>query len=378
MAQIGITALTRAYSAANVVLDRIDLDVKEGELLGLLGPSGCGKSTLLRCVAGLDRPQAGRISIGDRTMTDPSARRFVPPEARNLGMVFQNYALWPHLSVAQNVAYPLRRRGVRGSALTGRVAEALALVGLPDAAKRRPGQLSGGQQQRVSIARAIVTEPSVLLFDEPLSNLDANLRRLLRREIRALHERTGTTALYVTHDQDEIGGLADRVAVLAGGRVAQLGTPREVFTLPASRQVAEFVGFDVFVPGVAVSVDGADCQVRVADRRVRAPHVGVTGPDRPVLVAARGRALTVRPAADDDANADDAGVLGTGRVTAVSRLGDGVEVEVDLPGVGTVVAVLGLDQDTPMERGRHVHVSCAELVVLPAEEGSARSRNRSH
>ncbi|WP_067455080.1 ABC transporter ATP-binding protein [Actinomadura macra] len=382
MAQIGIAALTRAYTATNTVLDEIDLDVKEGELLGLLGPSGCGKSTLLRCVAGLDRPQSGRISIGDRTMTDPAARCFVPPESRNLGMVFQNYALWPHLSVAQNVAYPLRRRKVRGAELDRRVSEALELVGLPETAGRRPGQLSGGQQQRVSIARAIVTEPSVLLFDEPLSNLDANLRRLLRREIRALHERTGTTALYVTHDQDEIGGLADRVAVLAGGRVAQLGTPREVFTLPATRQVAEFVGFDVFIPGVAVSADGADCTVQVTDGRVRAPHVGVAGPGRPVLIAARSRALTVRPAdtvpGPGAVGSPSEESLGTGRVVAIARLGDGVEVEVDLPGTGKIVAVLGLGRDSPLERGQRVLVSCAELVVLPAEDGSIRSMNRSH
>ncbi len=373
MARISVRGVSRAYSAGTPVLDGIDLDVADGELVGLLGPSGCGKSTLLRCVAGLDWPQRGSIAIGGRAVADPAARRRVPPEARNVGMVFQNYALWPHLTAAQNVAYPLRRRGVRGAAAERRALAALDLVGLPGVGRRRPSQLSGGQQQRVSIARAIVAEPSVLLFDEPLSNLDANLRRSLRREIHALHERTGTTTLYVTHDQDEIGALADRVAVLADGRVAQVGTPREVFTRPANERVARFVGFDVFLSGVVAERDGDQATVLLGRERVRTPAVGLDGAGAPVWLAARGRALTVWPAGDAPTDGRAGQRLGVGTLTSVSRLGDSVEVEVELATAGTVVAVLDVGHPLGVGPGERVLLGATELVALPAGQHDART-----
>ncbi|MFM0302225.1 ABC transporter ATP-binding protein [Paraburkholderia sediminicola] len=201
------------------VLDGIDLDVPAGTTLALLGPSGCGKSTLLKLLAGLLRPDEGRVMFGDETVADPA--RCVPPEARDLGMVFQDYALWPHMTVAGNISFPLEMRGVPRAERAAAVAQALARVGLEHLAARRPSALSGGQQQRVALARAIVARPRVLLFDEPLSNLDAQLRVTLCDDIRTLLVQLGTTAVYVTHDHGEADALAHTIVTLAHGRVAR-------------------------------------------------------------------------------------------------------------------------------------------------------------
>jgi len=216
---IAVRGLRHAFNG-HTVLDGVDLDVPAGTVLALLGPSGCGKSTLLKALAGLLRPQSGRIEFGSATVCDE--RRHEPPERRGLGMVFQDYALWPHLSVAQNVAFPLEMRGVPRRERPARVQEALALVGLHEHATRRPSDLSGGQQQRVALARAIVARPRVLLFDEPLSNLDRALRESLCVEIGALLRRLGTTAVYVTHDHEEAHALAHTIARMAHGRIADL------------------------------------------------------------------------------------------------------------------------------------------------------------
>lgn len=216
---IAVRGLRHAFNGLTV-LDGVDLDVPAGTVLALLGPSGCGKSTLLKSLAGLLRPQQGAIRFGDATVCDE--RIHLPPERRDLGMVFQDYALWPHMSVAQNVGFPLEMRGVPRRERPQRVAEALALVGLADYATRRPSDLSGGQQQRVALARAVVARPRVLLFDEPLSNLDRTLRETLCIEIGALLRRLGTTAVYVTHDHEEAHALADTIARMAHGRIAEL------------------------------------------------------------------------------------------------------------------------------------------------------------
>ena len=216
---IAVRGLRHAFNG-HTVLDGVDLDVPAGTVLALLGPSGCGKSTLLKSLAGLLRPQAGSIAFGDAVVCD--ARRHEPPERRSLGMVFQNYALWPHMSVAANVGFPLEMRGVARRERPARVQEALALVGLGEHAARRPSELSGGQQQRVALARAIVARPRVLLFDEPLSNLDRALRESLCVEIGALLRRLGTTAVYVTHDHEEAHALAHTIARMAHGRIADL------------------------------------------------------------------------------------------------------------------------------------------------------------
>ena len=266
-AYLSLRALEKRFPNGTVALDRIDLDVAEGELVALLGPSGCGKTTTLRCIAGFEDPTGGSIELAGKRID------LVPPDRRGATMVFQGYALFPHLSVFENVAYGLRVRHVSGAALRDRVAAALTLVGLAGYEQRRPQQLSGGQQQRVALARALVLEPKLLLFDEPLSNLDAKLREQMRFEIRGLQQRVGITSLYVTHDQAEAMTLADRVAVMNDGRIAQLGTPRQIYDEPADRFVAAFVGHANFVRGIVRAREGAALVVDAlgGTRRTSAP-----------------------------------------------------------------------------------------------------------
>jgi iron(III) transport system ATP-binding protein len=257
MASVRIVALRKRFDATPV-LRGLDLTVAEREMVTLLGPSGCGKTTTLRCVAGLERPDGGEIHIGEDVVASPARRVFVPPHRRDVGMVFQSYALWPHMSVFANVAYPLRVRRLPRREVSARVAEVLASVGMDAYARRPATDLSGGQQQRVALARALVSRPRVLLLDEPLSNLDAKLRLAMRKEIRDAHELAGTTSLYVTHDQAEAIALSDRVVVLHEGAIQQVGTPLEIYRRPANRFVAEFVGFDnVLDASVAQARDDA-------------------------------------------------------------------------------------------------------------------------
>jgi iron(III) transport system ATP-binding protein len=223
-------------------VDAIDLDVEHGEFVTLLGPSGCGKTTTLRMVAGLERNDTGRIAIGGRVVSDALADLFVPPDHRKLGMVFQSYAIWPHMTVFDNVAYPLSVRRVAKAEIRDKVAAALRLVEMERFADRPAPALSGGQQQRVAIARALVFEPEVLLLDEPLSNLDARLRTQMGDEFRALQRRLNITTLYVTHDQEEAMALSDRVVVMQRGRILQADVPEAVYRRPASRDVAAFFG----------------------------------------------------------------------------------------------------------------------------------------
>lgn len=236
MLPVSISAVSKSYDGTTPVLDGIDLQINGGELFFLLGGSGCGKTTLLRTVAGFLTPDRGTVRFGDRDVTA------VPTHQRDLGMVFQNYALWPHLTVAENVAFGLEVRRLAGAEKHRRVTETLELMALADYGTRRIGELSGGQQQRVALARALVIKPSVLLLDEPLSNLDARLRHTMRSEIRRLCKASGVTAIYVTHDQAEALSTADRIALLANGRVEQLGTPRELYERPATETVARFLG----------------------------------------------------------------------------------------------------------------------------------------
>ncbi len=220
----------------------VNLKVERGEFVTLLGPSGCGKTTTLRMVAGLEQNTSGRISIGDRVVSDAAAGFFVPPDRRQLGMVFQSYAIWPHMTVFDNVAYPLRIRRRPKAEIRERVHAVLRLVEMETFAERPAPALSGGQQQRVAIARALVFEPEVLLLDEPLSNLDARLRTQMGDEFRALQKRLGITSLYVTHDQEEAMALSDRVVVMEAGRILQVGAPEEIYRRPATRAVAAFFG----------------------------------------------------------------------------------------------------------------------------------------
>jgi iron(III) transport system ATP-binding protein len=225
-----------------IAVNRVSIKVERGEFVTLLGPSGCGKTTTLRMVAGLEQNTSGRISIGGRVVSDADAGYFVPPDHRQLGMVFQSYAIWPHMTVFDNVAYPLRIRRKSKTEIKERVEAVLRLVEMEKFADRPAPALSGGQQQRVAIARALVFEPEVLLLDEPLSNLDARLRTQMGDEFRALQKRLGITSLYVTHDQEEAMALSDRVVVMQGGRILQIGSPEEIYQRPISRAVAAFFG----------------------------------------------------------------------------------------------------------------------------------------
>ena len=230
-------------------VDHVNFSINPGEIFTLLGPSGCGKTTTLRLVAGLEEPDDGEILVNGAPVAAPIRGIFVVPDKRDMGMVFQSYAIWPHLSVFENVAFPLRVRGIAESALRKRVREVLETVGLAGLDNRGATELSGGQQQRVALARALVYEPSILLLDEPLSNLDAKLREQMRLEIRELQRKLQLTVLYVTHDQDEAMTLSDRIAVVHRGRFEQVGTPTEVYETPATPFAAEFLGHTVSFEG---------------------------------------------------------------------------------------------------------------------------------
>jgi iron(III) transport system ATP-binding protein len=230
-------------------VNSINLEIEDGEIMTLLGPSGCGKTTTLRCIAGFLIPDEGKIYLGDQQMTD------LPPEKRGIGFVFQNYALWPHMTVFDNLAFGLRLRRVAKSQVKKRVDEALEMVRLSGFAERYPRQLSGGQQQRIALARALVIQPRVLLLDEPLSNLDAQLREEMRFEIRELQKNLGITAVYVTHDQAEALVLSDRIAVMNDGIITQIGTPKQIYNQPNNRFVAGFIGLSSFVEGTVTGLD---------------------------------------------------------------------------------------------------------------------------
>lgn len=245
MTALRIAGLRKAYGPHYevVAIDDVDLDVAPGEFVVLLGPSGCGKTTTLRSIAGLEHPDDGSVAIGPDVVFDAARRIDVAPDKRDIGMVFQSYALWPHKTVRKNVEYPLRARRIRIGLQERWVEEALRLVDCEALLDRYPSQLSGGQQQRIALARALVARPGLLLFDEPLSNLDARLRDQVRAELHALHRRLEFTALYVTHDQAEALALATRVAILRAGHIEQLASPREVYESPATDYVAEFIGY---------------------------------------------------------------------------------------------------------------------------------------
>ncbi len=260
MSTVRLEGITRGFGATRAV-DRLDVTIADGEFFVLLGPSGCGKTTALRCVAGLEEPDRGRITIGDRVVADADRGLFVSPDKRDIGMVFQSYALWPHMTVDDNVAYPLRARRIRGKDLARAVADALDHVGLGDHGGRYPAELSGGQQQRVALARALAAKPKLILFDEPLSNLDAQLRTRLRQDLHRVHRETRHTAIYVTHDQTEALALADRVAIMRNGRIEQIGPPDVVFRAPATRFVAEFVGYENRLSGHVAAVNGGHAAV---------------------------------------------------------------------------------------------------------------------
>lgn len=259
MSGVSIRNLVKRYGTVPAV-NGINLEIAEGEFIVLLGPSGCGKTTTLRCIAGLEELSEGEIAMGGKVVSSPQFS--LPPERREIGMVFQSYAIWPHMTVAENVAFGLKLKRLNKADIKTRVDKALATVGLGQYGERGASQLSGGQQQRVALARAIVLEPGVLLFDEPLSNLDAKLREKMRFELRQLQKRLGITSIYVTHDQQEAMVIADRVVLMNEGRIDQIGSPIDIYQRPSSRFGAEFIGLANIVEGTVLS-NGASTLVKM-------------------------------------------------------------------------------------------------------------------
>jgi iron(III) transport system ATP-binding protein len=335
--RITIDAVGKTYPGGNQALRKVSLDVSPGTFLVLLGPSGSGKTTLLRCLAGIERVTSGRIVLGDRVVAD--RRGHVPPEHRDLSMVFQDYALWPHLTARDNVAFALRRRGLARGDCRERAVIMLSRVGLDALADRYPNELSGGEQQRVALARALIADTGLILADEPLSNLDADLRDRMRVEISALVREAAATTVYITHDQAEAFALADQVGVLERGRLVQAGTPEEVYNSPATPFVARFTGL------------AGELAVQIHDRTPSgAMQVIPSGPG----FSGAARAVPAR-AADDDLRPGDPALLMIrptgvrlssigdhhllGGVTDVAFRGRGYEYAVDIPGHGRLTGI---------------------------------------
>ncbi|HVO91879.1 MAG TPA: ABC transporter ATP-binding protein [Terriglobales bacterium] len=321
--------VVKRFNAVDAV-DHVSFAVESGKIFTLLGPSGCGKTTTLRLIAGLEEPDEGEIFIDNLPVAAPRNGLFIAPEKRRLGMVFQSYAIWPHLTVFENVAFPLRVRREPLEKIRQRVRHALETVGLGGFADRGATQLSGGQQQRVALARALVYEPAILLLDEPLSNLDAKLREQMRGEIRALQRKLNLTVLYVTHDQAEAMTLSDRIAVLNHGRIEQIGSPVEVYEAPATPFVAEFLGRTVCLTGL-ISTNGFGYRVKFSDG---AGYGTIAGPAAARLRDGASVEVLTRP---EDIEILPPGELGENQLAAiveqVAYLGDRYEYQVRACGV---------------------------------------------
>ena len=328
---------TREGQDAVAAVDNVSLSVEPGELMTLLGPSGCGKTTTLRMIAGFEQPDAGRISIGGDDVTRLMVYR------RGIGFVFQNYALFPHLTVFENVAYGLRVRGLPAAAIRTRVGQVLELVGLPGYERRFPNQLSGGEQQRVAVARAVVVEPQLLLFDEPLSNLDAKLRVQMRAELSRLQRQLAITTVYVTHDQEEAMALSDRIAVMRQGRVAQIGTAEELYRSPRSAFVAQFIGRVNLVASRVLAITGGRLAVALWDGSLSVPGADGYVVGQRLSLVLRPESLTLLP---ESAKAAEGEIVVPGIVRGRTFLGEKVEYAVEVAG-----ALLHATSYDPTRRG---------------------------
>ena len=328
---IELEDVTKRYGDV-VANDHVTLRIRRGELMTLLGPSGCGKTTALRCITGQNTPDEGRVRIDGKDVTD------VPTHRRELGMVFQNFALFPHMTVFGNVEFPLMIRRVDKARRREMVMEALKLIRLEKYADHYPRQLSGGQQQRVGLARALVYRPKVLLLDEPLSNLDAKLREEMRFEIRDLQQRLGITAVYVTHDQEEALALSDRVAVMNRGRVQQVGTPAEIYTQPATKFVADFIGLSDFIAAKVAALEGDRAVLAIGPERLSAPAIEGLREGQDVLLFIRPADVQIRPAAERQENS----LVGT--ITKGTYLGDKYDYRVDVEGTEVRVQTRGAER----------------------------------
>jgi len=324
-------------------VNRINLDIAEGEFFTMLGSSGCGKTTTLRMIGGLEKPDSGEIHLGGQCLVAPEKGLFIKPEKRNMGMVFQSYALWPHMTVFENVAYPLKLRGIKGAEASKKVEDVLALVGLAGLGERPAPALSGGQQQRVALARALVFSPRVLLLDEPLSNLDAQLREEMRRELKSLQQRVNITVIFVTHDQIEALSLSDRIAIMKFGVLEQVGTPEDVYFRPATPFVRDFLGKTFLLPGkisvsteqtIGVSVQGS------STASLSLPRSKLIGAANGLLTVGQGVTVAIRPeqvnltAGRQDGRAN----MVEATLQTVQFLGDRYEYTVTLGGETRVLA----------------------------------------
>jgi iron(III) transport system ATP-binding protein len=339
----------------------IGFEIKAGEMAILLGPSGCGKTTTLRCLAGLERPDSGRIAIGERTMADVAAGVFVPPQRRNLGMVFQSYAIWPHMTVLENVTYALEGRGLGKAERQKLALAALASVKLADFAERPAPRLSGGQQQRVAIARALVGRPQALLFDEPLSNLDAKLRIEMRNELRRIQRETGLTSIYVTHDQAEALAISDLIIVMKDGRIVESGPPVDVYRRPRHVFTAQFLGATNLIAGTVAGMDADLLAVTTALGRILG--IDPTGTLRvgvKVMVSIRPEDLSPHAAAAHAVNTIE------GHMTFAAFAGAAVEAELRC---GDIRIQCLLDRDADLTLGRTVTLRAKPdaCLVLPEE-----------
>jgi len=343
MPHLEIVDLTKRYGDVTSV-DRLSLAVDAGEFICLLGPSGCGKTTTLRMLAGFIEPDGGEIRLNGKAISTPSA--VLPPERRNMGMIFQSYAVWPHMTVRDNVGYGLRMRGVPASAREARVMATLTATRLAQLALRYPAELSGGQQQRVALARALAPNPEILLLDEPLSNLDANLRAEMRLEIRRLHDEFRNTSIYVTHDQVEAMTMADRIVVMDAGRIEQIGTPEDVYDRPVSRFVARFIGGSNVLDVKHV----ADRQVSLNGHRLDVGQGEFAGAGRAMSVCVKTHDLELLP----DPTHDQNNVL---------------------PGVVRSHAYLGGHRDYVVDVGQELLITApASLLVPPGSPVNVRFR----
>jgi ABC-type Fe3+/spermidine/putrescine transport system ATPase subunit len=357
MAHIVIEDLSKSFGRQRV-LKEVSLEIEEKEFVTLLGPSGCGKTTTLRLLAGFLAPDAGEIRVAGQVLSSPEAT--VPPERRRMGMVFQNYAVWPHMSVFDNVAFGLKLARLGRAEVRERVARVLAAIGLEGLEGRHPAQLSGGQQQRVALARSLVVEPSILLLDEPLSNLDAKLRERMRGELKSLQRRTGITFVYVTHDQAEAMALSDRIAVLHEGALQQYARPREIYERPANLFVADFMGVVNSLPGEIVErADDGRVRVRVRDHVLAAVGPAAAGASSRVTLAIRPESVRLGAAA-----ADGADTHLDGSVVEATFLGNIVDYQID---VGGLVLRVQADRHVVQEVGSRVRLSIPveECVAMP-------------
>ena len=351
--ELEVSGLTRRYSA-EVRVGPISFEVKAGEFFSLLGPSGCGKTTTLRCIAGFESLDAGAIRLNGERLDDK------PPHRRDVGLVFQNYALFPHLNVFDNVAFGLRLRRVGKAEIAERVAAILRLVDLPQMGERLPAQLSGGQQQRVAIARSLVLEPRILMFDEPLSNLDFKLRIQMRDELKRLQRRLGKTAIYVTHDQTEALALSDRIAVLSHGQIEQIGTPGEIYEEPATAFVAEFIGSSNLFPARIVERRGDGAVVETAGGLRLHCAAGRGNGTAEVSVMLRPERIGVR--APGSGNGDSHNCF-PARVAEVTYLGEDLHIGLELPDGQVLRAAL---KNTGTASG-WAPMQPVEIVVAPAD-----------